>query len=295
MSRKRAHAGVCRSVSHGELCGRYISLHKQLVRNGESCQNLLRFQSPSDNFRRSKEPSLSMAPSWQDVQRKKKRQQAEALARWRMTWGSMEMPELTTDWKLKAGNKLNVTFLLTSTLSRREQEIIDMDATALLERLHHPDLDSPDWYTAVEVTMAVCKVSTIAHALTNSLTEIFFCEAMTRATELDKHRRDHKGGIVGPLHGLPVSVKDHIFMKGLDTSTGYIAWANKSIANEDATVIDVLRKAGAVLYVKTANPQTLLVCSSIYVYLSLSLSGRLVSSIEPGNEQQRIRKDFESF
>jgi amidase len=212
---------------------------------------------------------LSTTPSWQNVQRKKKRQQEEALDRWRMTWGSKEMPELTMDWKSEAGDKLDVTFLLTSTLSSREREIVNMDATALLERLHHSDLDSPDRYTAVEVTMAVCKVSTVAHALTNSLTEIFFCDAMTRATELDKYRRDHKGGIVGPLHGLPVSVKDHIFMKGLDTSTGYIAWANKSIADEDAPIVDILRKAGAVLYVKTANPQTLLVRRSMCVCLSL--------------------------
>lgn len=37
------------------------------------------------------------------------------------------------------------------------------------------------------------------------------------------------------------------------------AWAYKTKAEKDAVVVDILRKAGAVLYVKTQNPQSLLV------------------------------------
>jgi amidase len=58
---------------------------------------------------------------------------------------------------------------------------------------------------------------------------------------------------------VPVSIKDHIKVKGLDTASGYAGWAFKTYADIDAVVVDVLRKAGAILYVKTANPQTLLV------------------------------------
>jgi amidase len=56
-----------------------------------------------------------------------------------------------------------------------------------------------------------------------------------------------------------VSIKDHILVKGTDTSTGYIAWAYNKVADKDAVVVRILREAGAVIYVKTANPQTLLV------------------------------------
>ena len=56
-----------------------------------------------------------------------------------------------------------------------------------------------------------------------------------------------------------VSIKDHILLKGTDTSTGYTAWCYKTVADRDAAVVHVLRQAGAVFFAKTANPQTLLV------------------------------------
>jgi hypothetical protein len=52
-------------------------------------------------------------------------------------------------------------------------------------------------------------------------------------------------------------------VKGKDTSTGYISWANRTIAAADALIVRNLREAGAIIYVKTANPQSLLVCSII--------------------------------
>ena len=105
---------------------------------------------------------------------------------------------------------------------------------------------------------AFCHVAAIAQDLTNCLTEILFDEALRRAAELDRHL-DETGQVVGPLHGLPVSIKDHILVKGHDTAAGYTSWAYKTVAAKDAVVVDILRKAGAVIYVKTANPQTLLV------------------------------------
>jgi hypothetical protein len=39
---------------------------------------------------------------------------------------------------------------------------------------------------------------------------------------------------------------------------GYISWAFQRIADKDAVAVRILRDAGAVFYVKTANPQTLL-------------------------------------
>ncbi len=80
---------------------------------------------------------------------------------------------------------------------------------------------------------------------------------------MDKYQEE-TGDVVGPLHGVPVSIKDHIMVKGHDTSTGYIAWAYKTYATKDAVAVDLLRRAGAVLYVKTANPQTLLVGYSFF-------------------------------
>lgn len=88
----------------------------------------------------------------------------------------------------------------------------------------------------------------------NCLTSIFFDEALATARRLDDIL-ERTGQVIGPYHGLPFSIKDHFQLRGTDTSSGYIAWVG-SIAQEDATVVDILRKAGAVFYVKTNNPQS---------------------------------------
>lgn len=47
--------------------------------------------------------------------------------------------------------------------------------------------------------------------------------ALARAKELDEYFHTH-GQTVGPLHGLPITVKDHFHIKGLETSFGYVGW-----------------------------------------------------------------------
>ena len=80
---------------------------------------------------------------------------------------------------------------------------------------------------------------------------------MARAQELDKHLRV-TGEPVGPLHGLPISVKEHIAMSGTRATSGLVSMADYT-DDKDAHTIDILRKAGAVFHVKTTNPLALLV------------------------------------
>ncbi|GJJ13237.1 hypothetical protein Clacol_007488 [Clathrus columnatus] len=145
----------------------------------------------------------------------------------------------------------NVSSYALHALTDREKGIINQDATGLAEMLRFGH------YSALEVTTAYCKVATAAQDLTNCLTEILFEEAFQRAKELDDYFL-RTGQTVGPLHGVPVSIKDHILLKGHDTSSGYIEWAFKTKAETDAVAVRILREAGAVFYVKTANPQSLL-------------------------------------
>jgi amidase len=60
--------------------------------------------------------------------------------------------------------------------------------------------------TSVEVTTALCKRAAIAQQCVNCLTEIFFEEAMARAKECDEYLKKN-GRPMGPLHGLPISLK----------------------------------------------------------------------------------------
>lgn len=90
-------------------------------------------------------------------------------------------------------------------LTPRELEITNVqDCVALLEKIQ-----SKEW-SAFEVTVAFSKRATIAHQLINCLMDIDFEGGMQRAKELDDHLVS-TGKVVGPLHGLPVSLKVHCF------------------------------------------------------------------------------------
>jgi len=85
---------------------------------------------------------------------------------------------------------------------------------------------------------------------------VLYDAALTRAQELDDHLNS-TGEVVGPLHGLPISVKEHIFMAGSTSTSALITWADFD-SDTDAQILEIFRKAGAVFYVKTTNPQGLL-------------------------------------
>jgi len=58
----------------------------------------------------------------------------------------------------------------------------------------------------------------------------------------------------GPLHGLPVALKDLIDLAGTPTTAGSAILAN-AVASRDATVVQRLRAAGAVIVGKTRLPE----------------------------------------
>lgn len=84
-----------------------------------------------------------------------------------------------------------------------------------------------------------------------------FQEALETAAALDEYMRI-EGKPKGPLHGLPISVKEHIYVVGTPATSGLTAWADQ-ISPKDALLVKVLREAGAVFHVKTTNPQALMV------------------------------------
>jgi Asp-tRNA(Asn)/Glu-tRNA(Gln) amidotransferase A subunit family amidase len=63
---------------------------------------------------------------------------------------------------------------------------------------------------------------------------------------------------MGPLHGVPITVKDQFNIKGLDSTLGYVAKAF-SPADNDAPLIETLKKLGAVIIAKTNLPQSIMV------------------------------------
>jgi len=74
--------------------------------------------------------------------------------------------------------------------------------------------------------------------------------ALDDARALDE-RFARTGELAGPLHGVPVLVKDQAETAGLATAFGSAVFADH-VPREDATVVRKLREAGAVVLAKTA-------------------------------------------
>ncbi|KAF1984471.1 acetamidase, partial [Aulographum hederae CBS 113979] len=92
------------------------------------------------------------------------------------------------------------------------------------------------------------------------LTEVLFPGALQRADELDKYLKEN-GKPVGPLHGVPVTVKDQFDVEGYDSTIGYVGRAYKP-ASKDALMVTLLRDLGAVVIAKTNLPQTIMWCET---------------------------------
>ncbi|GLB01919.1 hypothetical protein AtubIFM57258_000330 [Aspergillus tubingensis] len=116
--------------------------------------------------------------------------------------------------------------------------------------------------TSLQVCKAFCKRAAIAHQLTNCATEILFAEAFKRAEFLDGYLAKY-GRPYGPFHGLPISVKDSYNIKGQATTIGFVSFLGKPVAAENSPLVDILLANGAILYIKTNIPQTLLTMDSV--------------------------------
>ena len=112
----------------------------------------------------------------------------------------------------------------------------------------------------LEVLRAYGKEAIRAHKETNCLTEIMIEDAERWASSSD---------LKGPLAGIPgtldqwepqlmtVSLKDTVNVKGYDACIGYSAWAGKP-ALQDSGLVRCLKDAGAIPFVKTNVPTSLL-------------------------------------
>lgn len=129
-------------------------------------------------------------------------------------------------------------------LSSDQRSILKRPIGELVQEVHK-GVTAP-----IEILYAYGKAATKAQEKTNCLTEILFPEA-------EYWIEDGKINLKGPLAGIPISLKDSINVGGFATSVGYSRYANR-IASVDGPMVKLLKDAGAVPFVKTALPITLL-------------------------------------
>ncbi|EWC44431.1 hypothetical protein DRE_06799 [Drechslerella stenobrocha 248] len=177
-----------------------------------------------------------------------RRKRAEQLSRIPVEWQLKQLPAESVSDVRGIPRESGI-------LSAREIEITEtFDAIDLAAKIRSRT------YSCYEVAVAFCKRAAIAQQLLSCLTEIFFDKALERAKELDKHLERH-GLPLGPLHGVPVSLKDTENVPGYDTSCGMAGLCFRPATKASAIVL-LLEKAGAVLYCKTNIPQTLMALDS---------------------------------
>lgn len=64
--------------------------------------------------------------------------------------------------------------------------------------------------------------------------------------------------LVGPLHGVPMTLKDQFDVNGYDSTLGYVGRAFKP-AQQDCVLVSLLKEMGAIIVAKSNLPQSIMV------------------------------------
>jgi hypothetical protein len=118
--------------------------------------------------------------------------------------------------------------------------------------------------------------------MTLSLTEVLFVDALKRARELDDFFTEH-GRLVGPLHGVPMTLKDQFDIQGYDSTLGYVGRAFKPAA-EDCVLVAMLKQMGAVIIAKSNLPQSIMVRRSQFALATAVIPSLLCGSVVRNGE-----------
>ncbi|KAH7268609.1 amidase signature domain-containing protein [Fusarium solani] len=198
-------------------------------------------------------PQLPSAP-WEARAAEKRARCADAIPKpWRL-------PSSVLD-TLKTPLETSKNDLISLDIPRRSGILTDLE----LDITEHNDVSgllaklADGSFTATQVVTAFSKRAAIAQQLTNCLTETFFDQAQSRAQQLDKLRQD--GKLAGPLHGLPVSLKDTFQVVGTQATIGLVAYLDE-FSKSNSPLVEILLSLGAVPFVKTNVPQTMMTADS---------------------------------
>lgn len=107
-------------------------------------------------------------------------------------------------------------------------------------------------WTAREVVHCVLKQVRRLDGALGAFITVCEEEAIAAASAADGRRP--RGEVLGPLDGVPVSIKDIIYTKGVRTTAGSRLEAN-FVPDTDSIVAERLKAAGAIVIGKTATPE----------------------------------------
>ncbi|KAJ6031942.1 hypothetical protein N7540_002674 [Penicillium herquei] len=194
---------------------------------------------------------------------------------------------IPNEWRMQqpVPNPKNTDLYLRSSgcLTEEEVEITELDVSTLLRRIALRQI------SAVQVVTAYCKRAAFAQQLIKCCTELMFEKALSRAKTSDEHlERTNK--VLGPLHGLPVSLKDIFDVKGYDSTIGWVGLIGKP-AQGNSGITECFLSQGAIPIVKTNVAQALMLSDSynhVFKQSLNSLNRGLISGGSSGGEAALI-------
>ncbi len=128
-------------------------------------------------------------------------------------------------------------------------KIHELSARAILKSLQQGELSSEEVVKGLHA-----RADEVDGKLTGFVYQ-FREQVLVDARKADQARA--KGDAQGPLHGLPISVKENIDTEGTPTTLGVESKLTRP-AKKDAVVVRLSKEAGAIVLGKTNVPQTLL-------------------------------------
>ncbi|KAL3831831.1 hypothetical protein ACJMK2_023533 [Sinanodonta woodiana] len=168
---------------------------------------------------------------------------------------NMKKDECRESWK-KIAKHPSASGHRVTTRQSHKIEILDLPLEMLLKKLQ-----SDENVCAVDVLTEYQQKAHEVNGKFNCVVEpIKEAEYLAKnCDEMRKKNKQHKR----PLHGLPVSLKECYFLKGYDCTAGMSNYIGKP-CEEDAVIVQVLIKQGAIPFVRTNIPQTMLIydCSN---------------------------------
>lgn len=106
--------------------------------------------------------------------------------------------------------------------------------------------------SAREVMSAVIERAQALDPKLNAFCVLLPDEAMAEAAAADDAQA--RGQPLGPLHGVPVTIKDMVFTRGIRTMQGSRIYAER-VPDADAPMVERLKAAGAIVFGKTTTPE----------------------------------------
>jgi fatty acid amide hydrolase len=144
----------------------------------------------------------------------------------------------------------NMAFIPQYISEMEQSRIRSLSLVELVEEIREGKL------TSETVVRLYLNLALLAHQETNCLTQLLADSAISEAQAADRYLKE-TGRVLGPLHGLPFSVKESFHLNGTASTMGLAQYMSQMV-DDDAGLVIVMRELGAIPFCKTNVAQLLM-------------------------------------